>query len=106
MRIDSTYQQSAGDQDENATILASRLGIQGSDLVYDLLEGKVLEMLSSVRGTTGTEQASAAYRQLLHDATGALDRVRLESEHRLVALRASVSGYFPMILYRCDRRRT
>ena len=51
----------------------------------DLLEGKVLRQTLLVRGYT-TDAATDAYRQLLHNAAGALDRVRLEGEHGLVAL--------------------
>lgn len=86
-----TYQQSTGDQDKNAAVLAGRLGIQGGDLVSDLLEGKVLQRMLSVRGTEQIRRVADAYHQLVHDATGSLDGLRLKGEHGLVALHVSVS---------------
>jgi hypothetical protein len=39
---DSTYQELAGDQDGDTTSLVGGLGIQGRNLVLDLLEGEAL----------------------------------------------------------------
>jgi hypothetical protein len=41
-RYGITYQELAGHEDDNATVVHCRLGIEGSDLVLDLLKGQGL----------------------------------------------------------------
>ena len=53
-----TYQESAGDQDDNAT-LARGLGIQCRDLVADLLEGQALLIKNCRSVYCGLEYSTA-----------------------------------------------
>lgn len=89
-RARTKYQEGAGNK-HNDAVSAGGLGVEGGNLVLNLLEGQALESrnqywnISFILTPMG-QDLGLTNAELLSDGTDTLDRAGLEGKHRLVTL--------------------